>query len=139
VRAQRDPDLLLVEAMLAPPPLEDARSSLEYWERRHKASPIYHRRARREAREMAARWEERVRAAERIRFEASVLGRALVALRLSRLVDWRVRLTKWRVIALAWAFVPRRFKLIAFGVVAAWLVVAVATIAVCAALLAQLA
>jgi hypothetical protein len=29
--ATRDPDLLLIERMLAPPPLEDARSSLEFW------------------------------------------------------------------------------------------------------------
>jgi hypothetical protein len=34
MRAQRDRDLLLVETMLAPPPLK-------YWERRHKALPLH--------------------------------------------------------------------------------------------------
>jgi hypothetical protein len=56
-----DPDLALIEQMRAPPPLEDARSSLEYWQRRRKALPLYRRAARREAKEMTVRWQERVR------------------------------------------------------------------------------
>lgn len=123
MRAQRDPDLLLVESMLAPPPLADARRSLEYWQRRGKALPLYQRRARREAREMAARWDARVRAAEQARFEATVAGRILAALGLSRLIALKGRLTKRRVLALAWVLVPRRIKLVAGGLVAAWLIV----------------
>ena len=69
MHADRDPDLLLVESMLAPPPLDDARRSLEYWQRRQRNLPFYRRAARREAREMATHCEERVRAAEQARFE----------------------------------------------------------------------
>jgi hypothetical protein len=139
VRAQRDPDLLLVEVMSAPPPLDDARRSLEYWVRRHKALPLYHRRARREAREMAARWEERVRAAELARFESSVVGRLVAWLGLSSAFVHRVRFTKRGVVVLAWALVPRRFKLIAAGVLAAWLIVAIGAFTALAAVLDRLA
>jgi len=139
VRAQRDPDLLLVEVMSAPPPLDDARRSLEYWERRHQALPLYQRRARREAREMAARWDERVRAAELARFESSVVGRLVAWLGLSSAFVHRVRFTKSGVVVLAWALVPWRFKLIAAGVVAAWLLVAIGAFAALAAVLDRLA
>ena len=139
MRAQRDPDLLLVEVMSAPPPLEDARSSLEYWETRQKALPLYQRRARREAREMAARWDERVRAAELARFESSFAGRLVARLGLSSAFVQRVRLTKWGVLALAWSLVPRRFKLVAAGVVAAWLLVALGAFALLATVLDRLA
>lgn len=123
MRAPRDPDLQLVEAMLAPPPLEDARRSLAYWERRCKALPLYRRAARREAREMASRWDARVRAAERVRFESTVPGRILRALGLSGLVVYRSQLAKGRLLAFAWELVPRRLKLVAAGVAAAWLLV----------------
>jgi hypothetical protein len=139
MRAQRDPDLLLVEVMSAPPPLEDARRSLAYWERRHKALPRYHRRARREAREMAARWDERVRAAEWARFESSVVGRLAAWLGLSSAFVNRVRFTKRSLLFLAWALVPRRFKLVAVGVLAAWLIVAIGAFAALAAVLDRLA
>ena len=139
MRAQRDPDLLLVEVMSAPPPLDDARRSLEYWERRYQALPLYQRRARREAREMAARWNERVRAAELARFESSVVGRLVAWLGLSSAFVHRVRFTKSGVVFLAWALVPRRFKLIAAGVVAAWLLVAIGAFAALAAVLDRLA
>jgi hypothetical protein len=138
VRAHRDPDLLLVEAMLAPPPLSDARRSLEYWERRQKTLPLHQRRARREAREMAARWETRVRAAERARFESSPVGRILSALGLSGLFMYRVRLTQRRVLSLAWALVPWKIKLVAGGLVAAWLIVALATLTAVAVVFAHL-
>jgi hypothetical protein len=139
MRAQADPDLVLVEAMLAPPALEDARSSLDYWERRQRGLPVYRRAARREAREMAARWETRVRAAERVRFEATLAGRVLVWLGLSRFFVGPVRLTKWRLISFAWVLVPSRIKLVAGTLVAAWVIVAIATFTVIAAVLAQLA
>jgi hypothetical protein len=139
MRAQRDRDLLLVETMLAPPPLEDARRSLEYWERRQKALPLHHRRARREAREMAARWDERVRAAERVRFESSGVGRVVAWLGLSSAFVQRVRFTKRGLLFLAWALVPLRLKLVAGAVVAAWLIVALGAVAVFAAVLDRLA
>ena len=139
MRAQRDPDLLLVEVMSAPPPIDDARRSLEYWERRHKALPLYQRGARREAREMAARWDERVRAAEQAGFESSVVGRLVAWLGLSSAFVHRVRFTKSGVVVLAWALVPRRFKLIAAGVVAAWVLVAIGAFAALAAVLDRLA
>jgi hypothetical protein len=50
-----------------------------------------------------------------------------------------VRFTKSGVVVLAWALVPRRFKLIAAGVVAAWLLVAIGAFAALAAVLDRLA
>lgn len=125
--------------MLAPPPLDDALRSLEYWQRRGKALPLYRRGARREAREMATRWHARVQAAQRVRVEATLPGRMLRALGLSSLFLWRARPTKGRLVLLAWVLVPRKLKLVAAGVVAVWLLVAIGTVAVVAAVLAQLA
>ena len=88
---------------------------------------------------MAARWDERVRAAEQARFDASVMGRLFARLGLSSAFVGRVRFTKWGVLALAWTLVPRRFKLIAVGVVTAWLLVALGAFAVLAAVLDRLA
>ena len=124
MRGHRDPDLLLVEEMLAPPPLDDARSSLAYWQRRHESLPLYRRGARREAREMAVRWRERVRAAEQARFESTLLGRLLRALGVSGLWVRRERVTKRRVLAFAWVVFPPRMKLVAGGIAGAWLIVA---------------
>ena len=138
MRAHHDPDLALVQEMLAPPPLEDARRSLEYWERRQKSLRLYQRAARREAREMALRWDARVRAAERVRFEETVVGTILGKLGLSGLLATRLARGKKGLLLLAWAFVPRRFKLLAYGAVATCLVVAVATFALIAAVFAQL-
>jgi hypothetical protein len=132
-----DRDQLLVEEMLAPPPLEDARQSLEYWQQRHRALPLYKRRARREAVEMAGRWEARVRAAQQARFDSSPVGRFLAALGI-RLYVWRFRFTKWGVLSFAWAAVPRQVKLVAGGLVAGWLLVAAGIVAACVVLLAQL-
>jgi hypothetical protein len=139
MRGHRDHDLLLVESMLAPPPLDDARNSLEYWRRRGKALPLYRRAARREAREMAARWEDRLRAAERARFDSGLPGKILKAVGLSALFLWRVRPTKGRLLLLGWALVPRKVKLVAGAVVAAWLIAAIGLLAVTAAAIAQLA
>jgi hypothetical protein len=133
-----DPDLVLVESMLAPPPLEDARRSLEYWERRQKSLPLYQRRARREAREMAQRWESRVQAAERVRFEATAFGRILAAFGLLGLWTQRVRFGKQRLVFVAWALTPRTVKLVAGGLVAAWVLTAVVTVTVLAVVAAHL-
>jgi hypothetical protein len=137
MRDQRDPDQLLLEEMLAPPPLEDARRSLEYWQQRRRALPLYRRRHRREALEMAGRWEARVRAAQQARFDSSPVGRVLAALGI-RLYAWRFRFTKWGVVSLTWTVVPRRVKLAAGGLAVAWLLVAAGLIAACVVLLAQL-
>jgi hypothetical protein len=128
---------MLLDEMLAPPPLEDARRSLEYWQNRRRALPVYRRRARREAVEMATRWEIRVRAAQQARFDASPIGRVLAALGI-RLYAWRFRFTKRGVLSLAWAAVPRPVKLVAGGLLATWLVVAAGIVALCVVLLAQL-
>jgi hypothetical protein len=139
MRVHRDTDVVLAEAMLAAPALDDARRSLAYWQGRRKALPLYQRRARQEAREMAARWEARVREAERVRFESSVVGRALTALGLSGLIGHRVRFTKWGLLALGWTLVPWRIKLVAGGFVAAWVIVVLGAFVLVAVALSQLA
>jgi len=113
MRTDGDPDLMLIERMLAPPPLEDARSSLEYWRRRRKALPVYRRAARREAKEMAGRWQERVREAELVLFEASLAGRVLVRLGVSRLWIRRMRFAREAMVWAAWAVLIRRMRLVA--------------------------
>ena len=138
IRSQRDPDLVLVEAMLAPPPLEDARSSLAYWQERRRRLPVYQRSARREAREMEARWEDRVRQAELLRFEATVAGRILRAVGLSGLYGRLLPLNKGRLLWLAWAVTPRRLKLVAGGLVAAWVVVSLVAVTALAAVVFRL-
>ena len=136
--AARDPDLLLVEGMLAPPPVDDARSSLAYWETRRKALPVYRRAARREAREMALRWEGRVQAAERARFEASPGGRLLAALGITNAWTHWVRFRERGFIRLAWAFVPPKVKLVAGAVVATWVLTALAAFTAFVIILIQL-
>lgn len=131
--ADRDPDLLLIERMLAPLPLDEARSSLEFWRRRRKKLPLYRRAARREAKEMAIRWQERVRAAEQARFEASAFGRVLIALGLSRPWLRRARFAGEVLSLSAWAFAIRKLKLYAAGlavVLLLWVIVAVAALVV---------
>jgi hypothetical protein len=135
--AYRDPDLVLVESMLSPPELDDARSSLEYWRQRGKALPLYKRAARREAREMASRWEDRVRAARIARFEASPVGRFFAALGIP--TSWLQRISTGGILAFLWMIVPPKLKLVAAAVVAAWLLMGVAALAVVALILAQLA
>ena len=88
---------------------------------------------------MAARWDERVRAAELARFESSFAGRLVARLGLSSAFVHRVRFTKWGVLAVAWSLVPMRFKLIAAGVIAAWLLVALGAFALLATVLDRLA
>jgi hypothetical protein len=106
--AQFDPDHLLVSELLAPPPLEDARRSLEYWRRRRQALPLYKRSARREADAMVARWQERVRAAERARFERTPLGWLL-----GKVWPGRVALDRRAVLGFAWSRTPRGLRLVA--------------------------
>ena len=133
--AERDPDLVLVEQMLAPPPLEDARSSLEYWQRRRKALPLYRRAARREAKEMTARWQQRVRAAELARFEASLAGRLLARLGISSIWFQRARTTSELLSWVAWAVVLRKVKL----VLASFALIGVLIVALLVVVIAQIA
>jgi hypothetical protein len=60
------------------PPLLEARESLSYWETRARTLPRRAVRKRREAREMAARWRERVVEAERTQYGAGLVGAALM-------------------------------------------------------------
>jgi hypothetical protein len=139
MRADRDPDLVLIERMLAPPPLEDARSSLEFWQRRRRKLPLYRRAARREAKEMTVRWQETVRAAEQAEFEATPLGRLLAVLGISGLWLQRARLAKNAAFWLAWTLVVRKMKLVAGGVAAVGLLLVCAVVAALVVVIAQLA
>jgi len=123
--AVQDPDHLLIEQMLAPPPLEDARRSLEYWQARRKQLPLYRRTARREAKEMAVRWQERVRAAELARFEASPVGRLLARLGISSIWFQRVQLASQLMSWVVWAVVLRKVKFVlgSFALIGALIVV----------------
>jgi hypothetical protein len=135
MRAQQDSDTQLLERLLAPPPLDEARSSLEYWTRRRKTLPRYRRAARHEATEMAARWQERVHAAEQKLFEASPLGRLLAYLGISGLWVRPRRITKRRVLFIGWGLVPRKLKLVVGVVATAWLLIAVSVVALVVAAL----
>jgi hypothetical protein len=70
----------LAEALLAPrrpaDELEEARELLAYWEARARRLPRWAVMRRREAREMAWRWRERVRAAEQARYGRGLVGAA---------------------------------------------------------------
>jgi hypothetical protein len=138
MRAQTDADQLLIERMLAPPPLEDARSSHDYWRRRRKRLPVYRLAARREAKEMAIFWEERVRAAELVEFEATPVGRVLAAIGLSghwiRRAHFARRVTVW----LVWGLLFRRLRLIAGSIAAAGLLIVLGVLALIVLAIAQL-
>jgi hypothetical protein len=56
--------------------MTEARELLAYWEGRARRLPRWALMRRREARDMARRWRERVRAAEQARYGAGVLGAA---------------------------------------------------------------
>jgi hypothetical protein len=70
----------LAESLLAPrgvaDELDEARELLAYWEQRARRLPRWAVMRRREARAMAWRWRERVRAAEQERYGAGLLGAA---------------------------------------------------------------
>jgi hypothetical protein len=105
-----DPDLVLIAAMREPPPLEQARGSLEFWRQRRSSLPIYRRNARREADVMIHRWHERVLAAERIRYGRGPLGlvRRLLA---GDARSWR--LTGDSLATVVWRLLPRWIRLAA--------------------------
>ena len=78
---------------------------------------------------MKARCEERVRAAEQARFEASPVGRLLAALGISSLWFRRIRSAEPVVFWLAWAFVARRLRLVAGGLLGVALILMVGALA----------
>jgi hypothetical protein len=111
--ADRHADDLLLEKMLAPPPLEQAHSSLEFWSQRRSGLPFYRLRDRREADEMIRRWRMRLAAAERARFGTGRFGlvRRLLARERRSWGLWR----EPTLIALAWRLVPRNVALVALA------------------------
>ena len=84
---------------------------------------------------MAVFWQERVRAAELARFEASFVGRLLAGLGISTMWFRRVQDASWLLSWVAWAVVLRKVKLIlgTFALLAilivALLVIAIAQLA----------
>jgi hypothetical protein len=118
--ANRHADEVLVEKMLAPPPLEDARASLEFWMQRRSGLPIYRRRERREADEMIRRWRMRLAAAERARFGTGLFGviRRLLAREQGLWPIWQ----EGTLVAIVWRVLPRRVALVAMAVLGVALV-----------------
>jgi hypothetical protein len=133
MRSTIDDDELLIATMLAPPPLEQSRDSLEYWRRRRSALPVYRRGARRECDRMIGRWRARVLEAERLRYGTGILGfvRRLFA---GEPPPWR--LTARGLVGLGWWLLPGRLRLVASAFVAAWVLAGVLTLAAIAYLLA---
>lgn len=110
MHVEQDRDLVLIEELLAPPPLEDARSSLEFWQRRHRSLPLYRFSARREAKVMAGRWQQRVVDAELVRFERTLFGRLLKRFGVSRLWVQRGSVGRGVLFDVAWMLVSRRAR-----------------------------
>lgn len=104
-----DADQLLIEEMLCPPPLEQARNSLEYWRQRRRALPLYRVTARREAIDMTRRWQLEVEAAARIRYGTGLTGlvRRLLA---GEPIPWKLGVRS-TLVTLALRVVPRRIMI----------------------------
>ena len=98
----------LLGRLLAPPDLDDAVESLDYWRRRRQRLPWYQIRARREAMRMMVHWEQRVGAAIvsqhpaplEARFSAGVLVARIRLVRWTRRVGIAVLATVTTVIVL---------------------------------------
>jgi len=121
--AIRDTDELLVQEMLAPLPLDQARSSLEFWRERRKVLPFYRRTEQREADEMIRRWRARVAAAERARFGTGLFGqvRRLLAREPLSLPFTRER----AFFSFVWSILPSRIALVAVACLGTFLVATV--------------
>ena len=120
VVAIRDADELLVQEMLAPLPLEQARSSLEFWRERRKVLPFYRRRERREADEMIHRWRAHVAAAERARFGTGLFGQIRRRLALEPL-SWPLARER-ALFGFLWSILPARIALVAVASLGAFFV-----------------
>ena len=105
---------------MAPPPLEQARSSLEFWRQRRSGLPFYRLSDRREADEMIRRWRTRLAAAERARFGTGLFGliRRLLARERRSSTGWQ----EPPLVVLAWRLVPRQVALVAVAALAVVLV-----------------
>jgi hypothetical protein len=121
--AIRDADELLIQDMLAPLPLEQARSSLEFWCQRRMMLPFYRRTERREANEMIRRWRARVAAAERARFGAGLFGLVRKLLTLESL-SWPLP-RKRVLVVFVWSILPRQVGLVLVAALGAFLAAAV--------------
>jgi hypothetical protein len=117
-------DELLLEKMLAPPPLEQARSSLEFWRQRRRRLPFFRLAERREADEMIRRWRIRVEAAERARFGTGLYGRIRRLLVLET-PYWPFG-PKTALVAFAWRMLPRRLAMVALAALGVMLISLVA-------------
>jgi hypothetical protein len=119
-------DELLIAEMREPPPLEQARASLDYWMRRRARLSLYKRSARREADEMIRRCRARVAEAERRRYGTGIAGfvRRLLA---GDTPSWLV--VRSGVLAFAWALLPRRLVWAATAFFLVWLLVGVLVVA----------
>jgi hypothetical protein len=117
-------DELLLEKMLAPLPLEQARSSLEFWLQRRRRLPFFRFAERREADEMIRRWRARVEAAERARFGTGLYGRIRRLLVLET-PSWPFG-PKTALAAFAWRMLPRRLAMIALAALGVMMVSLVA-------------
>jgi hypothetical protein len=80
----RDPDDILIDDLRGPPPLDVCREALAFWTRRRDSLSWMRRSARRDAAEMVARWEQRLRDAERAERARRPWRRVLDALG----IDW---------------------------------------------------
>jgi hypothetical protein len=127
-----DPDLLLIAAMREPPALEEARSSLEFWQRRRSRLPIYRVGARREANLMIGRWQARVVEAERRRYGTGIVALVRRLLAGDAPLWW---LSGRGLRGLVVRFVPRRLVVLAVAVLTAWLVVSVLALVAVASLI----
>jgi hypothetical protein len=122
--AIRDADELLIQDMLAPLPLEQTRSSLEFWSQRRMMLPFCRRTERREANEMILRWRARVAAAERARFGAGLFG---LVRKLLTLESFSWPLPRKRVLnVFVWSILPRQVGLILVAALGSSLAAAVA-------------
>jgi hypothetical protein len=110
--------------------LDEARESLEYWERRARRLPLYAVRGRREAHDMAARWRRRVAEAERGVYGTGLAG-ALALLVFERRLPETTRATGRRL--------ARRGAQVAIALAVVLLVAFVAVMVAAAEVLAALA
>ncbi len=87
---------------------------------------------------MTAFWEERVRAAELVEFEATPVGRLLAAIGLSGHWIRRAHLAKRVTVWLVWGLAFRKLRLIAGSVAAAGLLIVLGVLALIVLAIAQL-
>jgi len=93
-------DALLAE-LTEPPSLEEAQTSLDFWQRRLADLPRLRRAARQEARASVATWEQHLREAQRARYGPSLLEQVFRALGVRHVPRTRTIITGVSVVALA--------------------------------------